>query len=531
MGNALSQVIRDAFISNQRLKLESPLLPRFQGPLTPQSGISSPNDSDAISTSTDQQTSAEDDIIHTFMCCVFKGKSKFDKKIRDQLRKISRSRTPPKSRDTYKVHTNVTLLWGTTTSQDHFETIALFVTKARGLKGIQGLRELGFDYRNDAEKNSDSDKSGTVINLYELDQESDLEAGIYDTTIKANNNEIRASESTPSLTSASEDSENQSRASHCLHHNAHLYHIRSNTFITEKNRKQFVADGEMYEQIARLCQEVAHDIMISEGDLEWVTICNDEKLGTDPIRALVSKREFDGEKKINKSGDNLINQTLLIITGKGKVRAGIFSRQHLITTGLEESTAIQFVREANKRNMNVIMLDPNARGDRHGMTTFEKSMNALFSSDLDSSPNHNITPDSIYVLAHSQGGAQLVRYLMEKEKSFLIPKFTSIAFTDSTHNIQWVKENQSMSTLLGSANCLYLKSSNPYYDDDWDKRVAGEIVETDHYWEHRFGKIRTLWAGTKEHSLTNWEARNCIWDHFNKTQGFPSNIQKNENQN
>ena len=51
-----------------------------------------------------------------------------------------------------------------------------------------------------------------------------------------------------------------------------LYHIPTNTLITEDNRKRFIADGDMYEEVARLCQEYAHEIMCEEGGLEWVLI-------------------------------------------------------------------------------------------------------------------------------------------------------------------------------------------------------------------------------------------------------------------
>jgi len=41
-------------------------------------------------------------------------------------------------------------------------------------------------------------------------------------------------------------------------------------------------------------------------------------------------------------------------------------------------------------------------------------------------------------------------------------------------------------------------------------------VSTDQFWEHRFGKIKTLWAGTPDHSLSNYAGRNAIWGHFDE---------------
>ena len=141
--------------------------------------------------------------------------------------------------------------------------------------------------------------------------------------------------------------------------------------ITTKNRKEFIADGDHYDAIARIIQEYAQEVMIRDGNLQWTTI---EQAGNnnEPIRALVSSRITEDESRLDKE------PTLLIATGKGKVRAGVFSRQHLMTSGLECSTAVPIVREAKKRGMNIVMVDPNVHGDRLGMVTFEKSMGKLF---------------------------------------------------------------------------------------------------------------------------------------------------------
>jgi len=209
---------------------------------------------------------------------------------------------------------------------------------------------------------------------------------------------------------------------------------------------------------------------------------------------------------------------MLIATGNGKVRAGIFSRQHLLITGIEASTALPIVREARRRGMSVVLLDPNARGDRLAMHTFEQSLDIL--SNKDSKETTEAAKDHLYVLAHSAAGAQLVQYLNQKENETLLQRINAVAFTDSTHNIQWTKDNHQLQSLLQSKNCLYFKSSNPHRDDDWDKTVAGESVRVDDFWRHRFGGIRTLWAGTHEHSLTNYFARHHIWDHFDVVTPF-----------
>ena len=337
-----------------------------------------------------------------------------------------------------------------------------------------------------------------------------------------------------------------------------LYHIPSETPVDNDNRKSYIADGKMYDAVANLCQAAAQEIMAEACDLVWVTICDGKGGGLrlqsereqtssqstprpnsieewprdkdgniimkDPIKALVSKNiETDATQS---------HDTFLVATGKGKVRAGIFSRHHLMTTGLEPSTALPFLYEARERGMNCVVIDPNARGDREGMDTFEVSIRGLFEEqfelvdeeDNDESSTEcdmgaiipaNDVDGSIYVLAHSAAGGQLVRYLLDQQEGApLLSRIHCIAFTDSTHSIQWLKNHPHLSSLLQSSKALYVRSANPMRDDDWG--CAGEECPRDRFWSHRFGDIKTVWAGTTEHSLSNWTAHKPIWEHVDR---------------
>ena len=307
-----------------------------------------------------------------------------------------------------------------------------------------------------------------------------------------------------------------------------LFHKDSNTMITSTNRKEFIADGAMYDIVCRLAMEYSQEVMVRDGQMEWVTIDQTlddqssltESIRTKPIRALVSSRLVEDESNLDKK------PTLLIVTGKGHVQAGIWSRQHLLTSGLECSSAVQFVSEAHNRNMNLVVLDPNARGDRFGMATFEKSMRHLFrrwekegesSSSSSSRLKHQIQ-QNLYVLSHSQSGAQFVRHLLNKAECYL-PHIGAIAFTDSTHNIQWTKRNnlEALKNLLECEKSLYFRRSDKTADYILNPFSSiGQVVDTDEFWKHRFGKIKTLCAGTSEHSLTNWFVRSHVWDHFDR---------------
>ena len=317
------------------------------------------------------------------------------------------------------------------------------------------------------------------------------------------------------------------RSNKCLECVTRLYHVPSNTAIMKENRQMFIADGKMYDAVADLCQAVAQEIMAETCDLVWVTICDgrggglhaqhqkrhaqvttrSNAIGTvqDPIRALVGRNPTDL--------DTSPRDTFLIATGKGKVRAGIFSRHHLLTTGLEPSTALPLLYEARKRGMNCAVIDPNARGDGVGMNTFEVSLRSLFeqssktrgekkdngSAGVPATGTAIPTADvdgSIYVLAHSAAGGQLVRYLLAQPdgESFL-SRLRCITFTDSTHSIQWLKKHPHVSSLLESSMALYLRSANPMRDDNWENASPGDECPGDHFWSHRFGETKTVWAG------------------------------------
>jgi len=375
-------------------------------------------------------------------------------------------------------------------------------------------------------------------------------------------------------------------------------HSDSSVMITPCNRQQFIADGQMYESVANLAQEAAQSRMCTTFDLEWVTVCNDETLGK-RVRALVDRdhhllleegenrvvlhellmgraaagNTVTDEKKLEEEASihrptslNRTRSTLLIATGRGKVRAGIFSRHHLLTAGIEVGTSWHCIREARMRRWGVAIIDPNARGEGVGYESFKRSVSKIFlcaecdeeaasaaqpatksavqstkegamsrqsSCTSISTKSSSKQPHSIYILAHSASGGQLVRHL--REDPALLPSIRAVAFTDSTHNVQWAKHDPSLKEFLQTKNCVYLRSNDVRSSqscvrvssrgkDIWcdcrtcadSKKSAGTEAETDPFWEHRFGRIKTLWAGTADHALSNWAGHDTIWDHFDE---------------
>ena len=520
---------------------------------------------------------------------------------RPSLSTKSRSKPPTKSVDARPTALDRRgpkprqLLRGCVTVHDHYDKIDAILDKTRGLKGRRGLEAAGFEYR-----------------FVRCPQHGHEHGG---------SGSGSGSDTCPG----------------CITRLHYRYGKSQNPIaINPTNRSRYIADGIMYEEIARLCQEYAQERMAQEGDLVWVTVCDDEELG-EKIRCLVPKghRLHDEEGGCTDEEDDdkpsqaaLVDHSdyppltpsspiLLITTGKGKVRAGIFSRQHLMTTALEPATALPVVREARKRGMRCVIPDPNVRGDRHGMETYRRSMSRVFEEvgafdgeenggDISQMSANGIVTDSqrsnvsvtstgscscqgvpIYVLAHSASGAQFVRYFRDHSPSrhqaqqvqpdenanaedllitpALISRIRAVAFTDSTHNIQWTKKDSAhkhLENMLEGDATLYVRvepegsgglgvapssvrknassgrkslrksksQEEEESEDDEDdpasirqavvpRDTAGQDADTDQYWEHRFGSVRTVWAGTADHSLTNWAAHDSIWEHFDRHRG------------
>ncbi len=435
-------------------------------------------------------------------------------------------------------------LEGCQTADEHYDKISSVLHVLRNLHAEEGLRAAGFEYRfvpcathskvNDRENEAelvDEDVYlwGGVLDLTGA-MPRDLELGRRMSPVSSRPELVGTEVSTGdsaisgeltngcfiSFNGRVESNVGEENHTHCEECSTRLFHISSNSVLDRKNRKNFIADGEMYDETARLCQEYAINVMQREGDLIWVTVCDDRQKG-EPIRALVSKEHPLSSRD---DLDNTTKPTLLVVTGSGKVRAGVFSREHLMLSGLECSSALPMVREAKRRNMNIAMIDPNVRGDRLGMHTFEASMAKIFAhwEATTSERNDELFNSSfgrdLYILSHSASGAQLVRYLLEKEQHYL-PHIRAIAFTDSTHNIQWAREHHSLYNFLQSSICAYFRCAKQD-DDQWYLHAAGERVPADPFWQRRFGQIQTYYAGTNEHSLTNWCALKKVWQHFDQ---------------
>lgn len=277
-----------------------------------------------------------------------------------------------------------------------------------------------------------------------------------------------------------------------------LFSVQTDTLINAENQKSFVPNGPVFETVSRLCQTIVQARLIQRYRLDVVDIAGRTKDGLPPIRAWVST---DFEKR---------PATLLIVTGKGESRAGILSIQQMVLAGDTVGSTEYYVQRAlHEQHWGVVILDPNARGVYRGMECVEQSLSHLFRTGW---------KQPLHILAHSAAGGYLVRYLLLGDcRATLMDTIASIVFTDSTHNVVWCKDDLPLWHLLQSDSCLYVRNTATKPSDTFARsqdRKLGDTIPYDIWWQRRFGTIRTIWAGTTEHSLIFWTARNIVWDFF-----------------
>mmetsp|Transcript_6781 Transcript_6781/g.9901 ORF Transcript_6781/g.9901 Transcript_6781/m.9901 type:complete len:508 (-) Transcript_6781:106-1629(-) len=408
--------------------------------------------------------------------------------------------SPPQSNDSRRVHGGV-LLHGCDTPEEHFDRhdVIIATMKDCQLTSVKGLQAAGLEF--------ELRKCSTCLLL---DEEKKCE----DSQNEEGNDCPDAMKDYDSIV--------QFGLLECEDCCTRLVHRQSETLVERDNRRKFISDGQMYDEVSRCCMEFAQDFMIKEYGMKWITI-DSENEGY-PIRALVT------ETHPAAGGSSISRPTVLIITGKGKVGAGIFSRQHIQTTGVEPSTALFTIKQAKMRNMNVVLLDPNVNGERKSYMAVEKSMSKLFNYIEETADDENASSRyPLLIQAHSAAGGNIVRYLMDKSHCYL-QHLQAIAFTDSTHNIQWVNKHPELSQFLESSAAIYFRSSKNEFGYS-QPQPAGEDMSPDSSWLRRFGKIRTCWAGTTEHSLSDWSARKHIWEHFDKQTNLQALDHASENEN
>jgi len=180
-----------------------------------------------------------------------------------------------------------------------------------------------------------------------------------------------------------------------------------------------------------------------------------------------------------------------------------------------------YVERAVKKKWGIIMLDPNVRSDKSTFISTKLGYdNVACQWERVVVDNFKDGKVGLYILAHSQAGAQIVRTL-ENETTTppgVLSSIAAIAQTDGTHSLYQLTRPALRSLLTSPTSSLYCRST----PGEVCLHSPGDTHKPtdDGYWKNRFGDtMKAVWAGTREHAYSNFTARDVIWDFFEAREG------------
>ncbi|EAY19982.1 hypothetical protein TVAG_402370 [Trichomonas vaginalis G3] len=195
---------------------------------------------------------------------------------------------------------------------------------------------------------------------------------------------------------------------------------------------------------------------------------------------------------------NSPEKLLVIIQGTGRVRAGVWSVGVCAYSGINAGSVLPDIIEAQKRGMEVIVLNPNdPRSDifmtryrtnlgmiRHTLAVFE---DLIIPSD----------PKRVFILCHSLSGECTIA-MIRRFHMWVIPHIKAVAMTDAYESPPIVEG-------------VKMTSWSKQHFHNWicsDKEINSPLPE---------GTASIHFsAGTKDHSLSTAKARPFIWPFFDE---------------
>ncbi|OHT07140.1 hypothetical protein TRFO_01245 [Tritrichomonas foetus] len=199
---------------------------------------------------------------------------------------------------------------------------------------------------------------------------------------------------------------------------------------------------------------------------------------------------------------------LILICGSGRIHAGLWSVGVCAYRGLAAGSVLPCLDEAQKRNMEVIILNPNHPGSRLLRGEFKEQFGMILHS-LYVFKNiiiERCQPKHAYIICHSMGGECTISAIEEFE-SWFRNTVVAVAMTDACTSriksrdltkwcisrcINWVRSKQPLGTDLGVGDMCLEKS-----------------------------------AETNDHPLTTFKAFPQIWEFFDQM-ASSANQQQNE---
>lgn len=248
-----------------------------------------------------------------------------------------------------------------------------------------------------------------------------------------------------------------------------------------------VGDGEVadFASVAAACMDWCHGRMLGTG-MEWAGLAT----GGLVLRSTDAATNAKG--------------LLVLITGTGSVRAGVWGRGLLVALSAEHGCCLPMLRRARERGWAAVAFDPNggdAAGD--GEKGFHHCVDAWHAT-VDAA-----AAARVFVVAHSLGGACLVECL-DRAAPQSLRRIAAVAFTDSVHYVSG-DHLQLRSGRIGAEALAVLRDRAVA----WVADPAGALDVVQYEFNADKG-CRCVFAGTADHAATNAAAEASIFAHFDR---------------
>ncbi|XP_048839045.1 cotranscriptional regulator FAM172A homolog isoform X4 [Brienomyrus brachyistius] len=181
---------------------------------------------------------------------------------------------------------------------------------------------------------------------------------------------------------------------------------------------------------------------------------------------------------LSKDALNNPDKLLVLIQGRGVVRAGQWARRLIINEDMNSGSQIPFITRAAEKN-----------------STPEEHVLYVWDNFISKSAAKNV-----FLIAHSYGGLSFVE-LMIKREAQVKSRVQAVAMTDSVHNVWHQEAGKSILEWMQEHCCNWVSSTEPL----------------DTPLETMLPDCPRISAGTERHELTSWRSFHSIFKFFTAT--------------
>jgi len=269
-----------------------------------------------------------------------------------------------------------------------------------------------------------------------------------------------------------------------------------------------------YAEVAAAAMDYAHSLMIEEVGVQWYSYSGGtaQELGSNEPEITRSRGSKFLATKDWQSNPNL----LVLITGTGSVRAGVWGRQLCVVDSLEHGTGLEMMMWAvGTKGWAAVAMDPNdPAGVVDDADQDPDTRGLLHCVAVSKLLSARAQATSMFFVAHSFGGACFIDSLALAFGDRDLPRLRAVAFTDSVHYVEdECIQLDGGTKRLSKAQLAWVRASGRHW------RQAKEPLDTVEDEFNSSSGCRTVSAGIMDHPSVNFAADPSIREFFEECAG------------